>query len=252
MRAELFKLWQQEEQNHFEGWDFSAFKSRFWWIENQPWSYMDHAAELMQQATAVLDLDTGGGERLLELRSYWPAKICATESYPPNFRLATQLLTALGVKVVDVASDERIALPFADSEFDLILNRHGGINSHEVGRVLRQGGTFYTQQVHGQNLYDLTEALGAQPEYPDAAPQYYVPRLEAAGLDIIQVQEAHGTLQFVDVSAIVAYLRAVPWVATGFSVDTHRDCLFALQDRVDAGLALIFSTRSYMIEARKS
>lgn len=145
MREKPLESWHRDEQSYFEGWDFSAFKERFWWTENQPWSYMDRAAQLMRQAHAVVDLDTGGGERLLELRPHWPAKVYATESYPPNFKLATRILASLGVTVVDVASDERIVLPFADGEFDLILNRTGGINSAEIGRILASGGTFYSQ-----------------------------------------------------------------------------------------------------------
>ena len=167
MTETFLDAWHHEEQQPFEGWDFSAYKDRFWWTDNQAWSYLDRAAALLDNATAVLDLDTGGGERLLELRPHWPAKGCATEAYPPNFSLASQALEPLGAKVFAVASDERVALPFAD------------------------------------------------------------------------------------VSAVVAYIRAIPWVADGFRVDTHLDRLYALQAQVDAGQPLVFSTRSYVIEAHK-
>lgn len=55
-------------------------------LEDQPpWDYLARAAHLMQQASAVLDMGTGGGERLLELRQHWPGKIVVTADYPPNF-----------------------------------------------------------------------------------------------------------------------------------------------------------------------
>lgn len=105
--------------------------------------------------------------------------------------------------------------------------------------------------MHGLNVCDLSAALGAQSEYPQATPEYYVPRLQAAGLVIDRLQESRGQMHFADVGAIVLYVQAIPWVATGFTVDTHQDRLFALQDQIVAGVPLVFETRSYVIEARK-
>jgi hypothetical protein len=52
------------------------------------------------------------------------------------------------------------------------------------------------------------------------------------------------------VGAIVYYLRAVPWLVPGFSVDTHLDALLALHNRLARGEELIFQARKYLIEAR--
>jgi hypothetical protein len=65
---ELVATWKREEQEPFSGWDFSHLDGRM--IEEQaPWFYSTRAAELMRQASSVLDLGTGGGERLLRLVS---------------------------------------------------------------------------------------------------------------------------------------------------------------------------------------
>ncbi|MCB0221780.1 MAG: SAM-dependent methyltransferase, partial [Chrysiogenetes bacterium] len=65
------------------------------------------------------------------------------------------------------------------------------------------------------------------------------------------VQDWQGSLRFLDVGALVYYLKAVPWLVPGFSVATQRDTLFALQDRLDADGELRFTARKYLIEARK-
>src|SRR4026208_301401 len=94
---ELIEIWKFEEQQPFIGWDFSYLEGRM--LEGQPnWSYSTRAAELMKQSSSVLDLDTGGGERFLKLRQYWPSKVVATEHYPPNFNLATERLSPFGAK----------------------------------------------------------------------------------------------------------------------------------------------------------
>lgn len=242
--------WLREEQQPFTGWDFSYLDGRMV-VEQEPWSYLDRAAELMAQSSSVLDLDTGGGEKLLALRKHWPARVVATEDYAPNYDLASGRLSPLGATVVRTPVSDTAAMPFADGEFDLVLNRHAAFNPHDVARVLSPGGSFLTQQVHGMWAWDLLEAFDATPERPEATPAKYVPLLEAAGLAIQNVEEWEGRLAFTDVGAIVYYLKATPWEVPGFTVKTHLPHLLALQRRVDAGEDLAFHAALYLIEARK-
>ncbi|HHY55349.1 MAG TPA: class I SAM-dependent methyltransferase [Chloroflexi bacterium] len=249
-RSELLDSWRREEAQPFSGWDFSYLAGRM--IEEEPpWDYMARAAELMRHASSVVDLDTGGGERFLELRPHWPPKVVATEEYPPNLALATERLAPLGVQVLNVRITDDDPLPFADDEFDLVLNRHSAFNAAEIARVLAPGGVFLTQQVHGLWADDLHAAFGVTPQWPDATPEQYVPRLQAAGLTIVDLQNWQDALRFTDVGAIVYFLKAVPWTVPGFTVATHARYLFALQERIDAGEELVFTSRMYLIEAHK-
>lgn len=248
--AELIALWEREERQPIVGWDFSYLRGRML-DEQAPWSYETRAAALMHNARSVLDGDTGGGERLLALRSHWPATVVATESYPPNVTLAIERLAPLGVQVVDAASDERYRLPFGNASFDLVLNRHGGLNIAEIARVLTPGGTLLTQQVHGQTLHDLVTLFGATPQWPDATPEKYLPLIVQAGLTLVELREHTGSLTFTDVGAVVYYLHAIPWLVPGFSVATHTTPLRALHARVAGGEPLRFGTGGYLIEARK-
>ena len=250
-QEKLIESWKYEEGQPFIGWDFSYLEGRL--LEDQPdWSYPDRAAELMKQSASVLDLDTGGGERFLELRQFWPPKVVATEHYPPNFKLATERLSPLGAKVIDIQLSDFGLMPFEEAEFDLVLNRHAAFNPAEVARVLTSGGTFLTQQVHGLWAADLLAAFDARPQWPDATPEKYLPPLKAAGLEIVNRQDWSGRLTFTDVGAIVYYLKAVPWLVPGFSVDSHLKYLLKLQEQLERSGVLEFTARKYMIEARKS
>ena len=143
---ELYQSWKQEERQLFTGWNFSYLDGRM--IEEQPpWDYLDQAAALMRRSTAVLDMGTGGGERLLSIQEDWPAKVVVTEDYPPNVKLAEARLGPLGVAVVPVSLTRTGLMPFDNGEFDLVLNRHSGLNGAEVARVLEPGGIFFSQQV---------------------------------------------------------------------------------------------------------
>ena len=247
-RTELIETWLREERQPFIGWDFSYLDGRM--TEGQvPWSYLDRAAELMHQSSSVIDLDTGGGEKLLSLREHWPPKVLATEEYPPNFELATRRLSPHGASVISASISNIAPMPFADGEFDLVLNRHAAFNSSEIARVLTRGGAFLTQQVHGMWAWDLQAIFDAKPQWPDSTPSKYVPLLEAAGMTVLNLQEWEGSLSFNDVGAIVYYLKAVPWEVPGFTVKTHLQPLFALQDRLESGEGLDFYAAKYLIEA---
>jgi len=249
-QEDLIINWKYEEAQPFIGWDFSYLDGRM--LEEQPpWSYSARAAELMKKSSSVLDLDTGGGERFLELQQHWPPKVVATEHYPRNFKLATERLSPFGAKVIDIQLSDFGSMPFDDGEFDLVLNRHAAFNPVEVARVLRPGGTFFTQQVHGLSTADLLAAFDAKPQWPEATPAKYLPRLKTAGLEIVDQQDWAGKLSFSDVGTIVYYLKAVPWLVPGFSVESHLKYLLALQDQLENNKPLIFSTRKYLMEARK-
>jgi len=161
-----------------------------------------------------------------------------------------KLFEAQGVKVVMVPLTDDDPLPFAEGEFDLVLNRHSGFNSNEVARVLAKGGAFLTQQVHGLWADDLLAAFDATPQWPTSTPDKYAPELEAAGLTVLDMREWAGQLAFTDVGAIVYYLKAVPWLVPGFSVETHLSYLLKLHDKQEKGQALAFAARKYLIEAR--
>jgi SAM-dependent methyltransferase len=161
-------------------------------------------------------------------------------------------LSPFGVQVIDLLLTDDGPMPFADGEFDLVLNRHAAFNPAEVARILAPGGTFLTQQVHGLWAYDLLAAFGVKPQWPDATPENYLPRLQSAGLTIVDAEEWSGAFAFTDVGAIVYYLKAVPWLVPGFSVNTHVNSLLALQERLDRGEELRFSARKYLIEAQKA
>lgn len=99
--------------------------------------------------------------------------------------------------------------------------------------------------------HDLIAAFDTTPKWPDATPQFYLPWLESAGLEVDDCREWSGQLAFTDVGAIVYYLRAVPWLVVDFSVDTHLAHLQKLQRQLDETGQLIFEAKKYILEAKK-
>lgn len=165
------------------GWDFSWLDGRA--TEERPtWGYQRMLGERLADASAALDVQTGGGEVLAgALRTGGkPALLAATESWPPNVTKATRLLHPLGAVVV--AGPDEPPLPFADAAFDLVTSRHPAtVWWSEIARVLRPGGTYLAQHVGHSSVFELVEFfLGPQPaevrrmRHPDAETRTPAPR----------------------------------------------------------------------------
>jgi SAM-dependent methyltransferase len=142
-------------------------------------------------------------------------------------------------------------MPFADDEFDLVLNRHGAFNAKEVARILAPGGIFLTQQVHGLFAFDLMAHFGATPQWPSATYEDAITRLAAAGLELLQGFDWRGKTTFTDVGAVVYYLKAIPWLVPTFSVERYFAQLLALQERLEQEGELAFANMRYWVEARQ-
>jgi len=246
----LLEKWKREENQLFVGWDFSHIADRYV-TETPPWSYEEMARELIAASNSVLDLGTGGGEKLLEFKDVLPCRTAATEGYPPNLQLARKRLEPLGIKVVESNDSLQQELPFEDETFDLVIDRHTSFNISEVERVLTPHGTFLTEQVDGNNLCDLSKAFDCTQPWTFFTLDFILEKIKATNLVVETAQQWTGKAIFKDVGAIVYYLKAVPWTVTGFSVKRNRAHLEKLQQRLERESELVFQQKLILVKARK-
>ncbi|MFI6851916.1 class I SAM-dependent methyltransferase [Streptomyces sp. NPDC050416] len=238
-----------------EGWDFSWFEGRA--TEARPsWGYATSAAARLGRASAVLDIQTGGGEVLdfaLAQAPKRPPLVVATEGWPPNVAKATALLRPRGVAVV--AAPEDAPLPFADGAFDLVLSRHP-VRPHwaEIARVLQPGGTYFAQHVGPASVFELVEHfLGPQPDEARSGrhPERERAGAEAVGLDVVDLRAERLRMEFHDIGAVVHFLRKVVWMVPGFTVEAYEPQLRALHERIQADGPFVAHSTRHLFEARK-
>jgi SAM-dependent methyltransferase len=244
----LLSQWTHDAAAPFEGWDFSYLNGRM--IEAEPpWSYPALAKAAVQGARDILDVATGGGEVFSSLAPF-PGRASAVEGYVPNLAVARRRLEPLGVSVFQ--GNTASGMPFEDASFDLVLNRHGGFRPAEMHRILKPDGVFLTQQVGGDNLADLIEAFDARPMYPGHTLETISDALQALGFTLRRSEAWRGPITFLDVGAIVYFLKATPWVVDGFSLERHLGALQALHARSQSGGRLRFTYTRFLIEAVKT
>lgn len=235
------------------GWDFSWFEGRA--TEERPsWAYSLSLARRIENLHAILELQTGGGERFAEILSevkLRPNTIVATESWGPNAALARANLAVYNVSVLE--QDDKTVLPLADNAFDLVCARHPTTTLwEEIARVLQPGGTFFSQQIGSGTNRELTDfMMGPQPISESRSTQRAVTLAGRAGLDVTDVREAELPVVFFDVGAVVYFLRKVIWTVPDFTVEKYRDRLLALYEHIQHYGSFQSHARRFLIEARK-
>ena len=235
----------------FSGWDFSPIAAR-WRTGNPPWDYAALLRERIRFASSMVDLGTGGGEYLASLAPL-PRTSFATEGYPPNVAIAQKRLAPLGVRMLPIGPDLRIDLP--DNSIDLVASRHEDFSGSEVFRILGPGGWFITQQVGIRNNVELSEKFGVPTDQPTnnvSSAAGLAEEIAAEGFVIQDKAEATYSNEFLDIGAVVYYLRAIPWEAPGFSVDGHHEQLKEIHQEIQrAGSLRVTAHRLLVIAQRR-
>jgi SAM-dependent methyltransferase len=245
------ELIDEAERVPIDGWDFSWLDGRA--TEARPsWHYAERVAERAAAVETMLDVQSGGGEMLATLPQL-PAVMVASEGYAPNVVIAARRLRPRGAFVV-AAHDDRAALPFAGGAFELVTSRHP-IDTwwDEIARVLRPGGTYFSQQVGPQSMREVSEFfMGPRPAGSKRDPLLARRAAETAGLVVRDLREERLRATFDDIGAVVYFLRLVVWTVPGFTVDRYRDRLHDLHDQIQRDGPFVAHSTRFLIEAAKA
>ncbi len=235
-KNKLKQEWLEEEKiAHIKGWDFSHIKNRYEEESDLPWNYKDEIQNRLKPSDKLLDIDTGGGEFLLELKHPYQ-NTYATENYKPNIELCEQTLLPLGInfKAGEQAIHNKGAyqLPFENDSFDMIINRHGDFNSKDLYRLLKKDGLFITEQVGAENDRELVYLLVPNTEIP--FPNLYLKNIskefEDQGFEILKQDEVFRSIKFYDVGALIWFAKIIEWEFPNFSVEKSLRNLFKAQE----------------------
>lgn len=238
-----------EENFSFKGWDFSHIDG-LWDSQSLPWDYSHIVKSFLKNTDNLLDMGTGGGEFLLSLNHPY-LLTSVTEAYLPNIELCKNSLAPLGITVAQTYDDDK--LPFDDSSFDVIINRHESFDLSEVNRTLKSGGYFITQQVGGKNNNDLSQRLieNFEPAFSSHVLDYYLEGLKSLSFEIIQSNEFFPYIRFYDIGALVYFAKIIEWEFPNFSVESCFDELCKCQIEIEEKGYIQGTEHRFLIVAKK-
>lgn len=253
--AQIIEWLHREYERPFEGWDFSALEGRLVTQGGLRWNYTEIVCDYLQNAKSLLDVGTGGGERLSRIieKSKFTGRIEATESYAPNVSVARNRLVSYDVLLHDTSE---VQATFEDGQFDLVIDRHaGGIATSEIFRILSRGGCYVTEQVGPHTADELRALFGVErvvwPNQPRDIDEASAD-MTRSGFVVGRLEENRYVDRFMDVGALVYYLKTVPHEVPGFSIDEYVDKLIALHRGVaQKGYAIDSTFHAWLLVAHK-
>jgi SAM-dependent methyltransferase len=179
------------------GWDFSGMNVL---RQRVPWEYQDVVLRYLRSSDVVLDIGTGGGERLGDLaRSFGHG--LGIDADPEMVLLANEN-PAAGNLSFRVCSERLESVP---ETFDVIIDRHAPFDLSAVAAHLKPGGYFVTQQVGERNMACVKAALG-QPASPPAIQRQAI---AASGLRLLAFMEYDVEYVVRDIESLIFWLNAL-------------------------------------------
>ncbi len=247
-----------ERARTFSGWfgltPFPDFNVRL--LEaGPPWDYASLVREYARDAQSVLDLGTGGGEFIADVRDGLPARVVATEEWHVNAPVAYRRLRPLGVDVVRARS---LQLPFADGTFDLVIDRHEELSPSEVARVLRPGGRVLTQQVGPENWRELRAYFSSATagnrsriaDFGDIRGEY-ASGFADAGLRVTRNESHDYRVAYGGLGEMLFMLLITPWTIPDFDVDGDLEALLALEKGCTTSDGLVMTWDRFLLVAEE-
>jgi SAM-dependent methyltransferase len=179
------------------GWDFSSMSDA---RQPVPWEYREVVLRYLRPSDAVLDIGTGGGERLRDLAGAFGRGL-GVDVDPAMVRFAAENSAAPNLSF-RVCSDRLESVP---EMYDVIINRHAPFDPSAVAAHLRAGGYFITQQVGERNMACVKAALSQSPEPPAIQRQ----SLAAGELRLLAFLEYNVEYVVRDIESLVFWLNAL-------------------------------------------
>lgn len=232
------------------GWDFSRMTTE---REPVPWDYLEIVSNFLRLTDVVLDIGTGGGERLLSLSNNFGTAV-GVDPDPGMVRVARD--NAVGRSNVRFlrASAERLA-PLDDGTFDVVLTRHAPVYVPELDRVTKADGLFICQEVGARNMANIRHAFntGSDALYLDAQ-QSMLNDLSARGWQLIAEAQYNVHYWVKDVPSLVFWFKAIAGaneIPADFSIATHHGVVNALIRQFGSQRGLATNEHRTLTIARK-
>ena len=129
-------------------WDFSKYEIESEILTN--WDLFKKLNEVATNNSRILDLGTGGGEKVLE---YYPEceQILGTDLSPEMIKTATKNLNKSGKKNIYFRVMNNLEMDVPENYFDIVVARNTVTDSSQIYKCLKEGGILL---IHGVDMFD--------------------------------------------------------------------------------------------------
>ena len=225
---------QEKEIKYYDevkDWNFDMFEIEAESLTN--WDLYEILKKVANKNSKILDLGTGGGEKVLE---FFPdcAEILATDLSKEMIKTANENLKESGRKNITFRLMDNLAMDVPDEYFDIVVARHTVIDPKQIYKCLKHGGYLLVRGVDKDDCWDLKMLFGKGQGYHDTKPISIIDfeNILKAGFKDVELVPIHEREYFKNEYLFKAFLRKVP-ILDDFSEETKRHEEEAINKYVD-------------------
>ena len=204
------KLNEHEYYEQIKDWNFDMFQ-----IETEDftnWDMFKILKEVTNEESKVLDLGTGGGEKVLKCFPEYLKEVVGIDFSKGMIETANENLKKSGRKNITFKFMNNLKLEFEDEYFDVVVARNTVINPKEILRVLKPNGVLIVHGVDMYDCYELKKIFGKGQAYNDKVPISIIDynAIYDAGFKDIELVPLHEREYFKNEDLFYKFLLKVP------------------------------------------
>ncbi|MBQ9279562.1 MAG: class I SAM-dependent methyltransferase [Clostridia bacterium] len=204
---------QKSEYEFYErikDWNFDEFQIVSEKINN--WDMYDILKDVTNEESRILDLGTGGGEKVLECFPSNVKEIIATDFSSAMIETANQNLRKSNRKNITFRLMDNLKMNLPVNYFDVVVARNTVTNPVQIYKSLKPGGYLIIRGVDMYDCHELKRIFGKGQAYHDKKPISIID-YEAvldAGFEDVELVPLHEREYFKDKNSLYQFLLKVP------------------------------------------
>jgi ubiquinone/menaquinone biosynthesis C-methylase UbiE len=190
-------------------WNFDDFQIESEELTN--WNMYEILKDVTNKNSKILDLGTGGGEKLLK---YYPecAEILGTDYSPEMIKTAKRNLEKSGRKNIYFREMNNLAMDVEDEYFDVVVARHTVTDPKQIMKCLKPGGHLIVKGVDKDDCWSLKLLFNKGQGFEDKKPISIIDyeNILAAGFKDVELVPLHEREYFKNKYLFKSFLKKVP------------------------------------------
>jgi len=232
------------------GWDFSCLQQT---SEGVEWELYDVLKQKCKKTDVLLDLGTGGGEKILKVSAELKF-IFGIDISPDMIKTAKRNQTNSNISNARFFEMDAEKIFFPDEMFNVITCRHSYFFPKELYRLLEKGGIFLTQQVGEADKINIKNEFGRGQYFgieDGSAMREHVKNLQTAGFPQIKTFEYNAVEYYSRAEDLIFLLKHTPIIENFGNEKEDFIILKKFIDKHTTNKGIQTNSKRYMIIAEK-
>lgn len=201
---------EKEYYEQIKDWSFDEFEIKTERKTN--WDMYKLLEEITDENSKVLDLGTGGGEKVLSKYPTYLKEVIATDFSSEMIKTANKNLKESGRKNITFRIMDNLNMDTPKEYFDVVVARHTPTDPKQIYETLKPNGYLIVQGVDMFDCHELKRIFGRGQAYNDTKPISIIDyeNILDAGFKDVELIPVHEVEYFKDEETLYNFLLKVP------------------------------------------